>query len=119
MAEPSAAFGARLNETVAAGNCPWWVIESGWVVVWTLANALSGTALDSWVTLGVFGPRGNRSRCWERSKGRWLPAQHAFRCRRRKERRCGQSIRARSRRARVREAIYRGLAAGPDGGASL
>ena len=32
MASPSAAFGARLNETVMAGNCPWWVIESGSVV---------------------------------------------------------------------------------------
>jgi hypothetical protein len=32
MAPPSAAFGARLKETVIAGNWPWWVIESGSVV---------------------------------------------------------------------------------------
>src|SRR5260370_37230525 len=33
MAPPSEAFGARLNETVIDGNCPWCVIESGSVVV--------------------------------------------------------------------------------------
>src|SRR5260370_38612360 len=33
MAPPSAAFGARLNETGIDGNCPWCVIESGSVVV--------------------------------------------------------------------------------------
>jgi len=45
MAVPSDAFGARLNETVIDGNCPWCVIESGSVVISKRENALSGIAL--------------------------------------------------------------------------
>jgi hypothetical protein len=33
IALPSEACGARLNDTVIDGNCPWCVIESGSVVV--------------------------------------------------------------------------------------
>src|SRR5271170_2123219 len=45
IAPPSAAFGARLNETVIAGNCPWWLIESCWVLVSKCEKAPRGTAL--------------------------------------------------------------------------
>src|SRR6202035_4321137 len=45
MASPSAPFGARLNDTVIAGNCPWWFMESGSVVFTKYENALKGTAL--------------------------------------------------------------------------
>src|ERR1700733_14983605 len=45
IASPSAAFGARLNDTVMAGNWPWWLIESGSVVFSKCENAPSGTAL--------------------------------------------------------------------------
>src|SRR5271163_2815138 len=45
MAVPSDAFGARLNDTVMAGNCPWWVMASGSVAFSKCANALRGTAL--------------------------------------------------------------------------
>src|SRR5208282_200858 len=45
MAFPSAAFGARLNDTVMAGNWPWWVMESASVVFSKREKALSGTAL--------------------------------------------------------------------------
>ncbi len=40
---PSAAPGARLNDSVIAGNCPWWLTESGSSVVVKCANELSGT----------------------------------------------------------------------------
>src|SRR6202142_3906141 len=45
MALPSDAFGARLNETVIAGNWPWCVIERASVVFSKCAIALNGTAL--------------------------------------------------------------------------
>ena len=45
MASPNAALGARLNETVIAGNCPWWLMESASVVFSKCEKALSGTAL--------------------------------------------------------------------------
>ena len=45
MALPSEAFGARLNDTVMAGNCPWWVMASDSVVFSKCAKALSGMAL--------------------------------------------------------------------------
>src|SRR5580704_6616906 len=45
MALPSAAFGARLNDTVMAGNWPWWVTDSDSVVFSKCEKALSGTAL--------------------------------------------------------------------------
>ena len=45
IALPSAAFGARLKETVIAGNCPWWLMESGSLARSKCVNALSGTAL--------------------------------------------------------------------------
>src|SRR5580658_457081 len=45
MASPRAALGARLNDTVMAGNWPWWLIESASVVFSKWEKALSGTAL--------------------------------------------------------------------------
>src|ERR1700691_5812003 len=45
IASPSAAFGPRLNDTVTAGNWPWWLIESASVVFSKCEKALSGTAL--------------------------------------------------------------------------
>ena len=45
MALPRDALGARLNDTVIAGNCPWWVMASASVVFSKCATALSGTAL--------------------------------------------------------------------------
>ena len=45
MALPNAAFDARLNDTVIAGNWPWWLMESGSVVFSKCVKALSGTAL--------------------------------------------------------------------------
>jgi len=45
IASPSAAFGARLNDTVIDGNCPWWLMESASVVFSKCEKALSGTAL--------------------------------------------------------------------------
>ena len=47
MASPREAFGARLNDTVIAGNCPWWLIESSSVVLVKWQNALSGTSVLS------------------------------------------------------------------------
>src|ERR1700733_9118217 len=47
IALPNDAFGARLNDTVIDGNCPWCVIESGSVVVSKCENALSGMGLLS------------------------------------------------------------------------
>jgi hypothetical protein len=44
MAPPSAALDAKLNETVIAGNWPWWAIESGSVAVAKCEIAPSGTA---------------------------------------------------------------------------
>ena len=44
MASPRAAFGARLNDTVMAGNWPWWVMASASVVFSKWEKALSGTA---------------------------------------------------------------------------
>ena len=45
MALPKEAFEARLNDTVIAGNWPWWVMASGSVVFSKWENALRGTAL--------------------------------------------------------------------------
>src|ERR1700691_1240013 len=45
MASPRAAFGPRLKDTVIAGNCPWWLMESASVVFSKCEKALSGTAL--------------------------------------------------------------------------
>ena len=45
MALPRAAFGARLNDAVIAGNWPWWVITSGSVVFSKCEKAANGTAL--------------------------------------------------------------------------
>ena len=42
-ASPSEAPGARLNDRVVAGNCPWWLMTSGPVVSSTRVMALSGT----------------------------------------------------------------------------
>ena len=43
-ASPSAAPGARLNDSVVAGNCPWCVTDSGVAVGWILAMLGSGTS---------------------------------------------------------------------------
>src|SRR5580658_6901847 len=45
MALPRAAFEARLNDTVMAGNWPWCVMASGSVVFSKWAKALRGAAL--------------------------------------------------------------------------
>ena len=45
IAVPKAACGARLKDTVTAGNWPWWLIESASVVGVIVANVLSGTEL--------------------------------------------------------------------------
>ena len=45
MALPSAAFLARLNDTVIAGNWPWCVTARGSVVFSKWENALKGTEL--------------------------------------------------------------------------
>src|SRR5579871_6313849 len=55
MALPSDALGARLNETVTAGNCPWWLIESASVVDTACVNALSGMAVEPADEVEVFG----------------------------------------------------------------
>ncbi len=44
---PARRSGARLNETVIAGNWPWWLIESGSVRFSRCVNAPSGTALPA------------------------------------------------------------------------
>src|SRR6201987_1381034 len=45
IASPREVLGERLNETVTAGNCPWWLMESSSVVLSKWQNALSGTRL--------------------------------------------------------------------------
>src|SRR5580704_5601081 len=45
MASLSDLPGARLNEIVTAGNCPWWLIESDVVAVETDAKVESGTSV--------------------------------------------------------------------------
>src|SRR5580698_202185 len=45
VASPSDALGARLNEIVTTGNCPWWFTESAADRVSKCVNVLSGTAL--------------------------------------------------------------------------
>ena len=42
-AAPSETPGATLNDTVTAGNCPWWLMTSGAVVSVNCVNALKGT----------------------------------------------------------------------------
>ena len=66
MALPSAAFGARLNDTVIAGNWPWWVITRGSVVFSKCEKAPSGTAL---LMAEVEGLRSSPP-CSERSRAR-------------------------------------------------
>src|SRR5579884_930254 len=41
---PSETPGARLNDMVAAGNCPWWLMVSGVLVRSMLAIEVSGTS---------------------------------------------------------------------------
>src|SRR5579863_8309425 len=54
VASPSEAFGAKLNEIVTTGNCPWWLIARGAVVDSKCVNALSGTAAPfALLTLGM------------------------------------------------------------------
>ena len=43
-APPSETPGARLNDSVVAGNCPWWLIASGTATVSARVNAVSGTS---------------------------------------------------------------------------
>src|SRR5271169_4097832 len=59
IALPSAALGARLNDTVTEGNCPWRLMESGDWVRSKRVNAPSGTAfaeLDLLVAFEVLAP---------------------------------------------------------------
>ena len=43
MASPRATPGAVLKESVTAGNCPWWEMDSGETVGVMWVKALSGT----------------------------------------------------------------------------
>src|SRR3954469_1051087 len=52
-AAPSATPGARLNDTVTAGNWPWWVMVKGCVVSAIVAIASIGTALDRCAAAGA------------------------------------------------------------------
>src|SRR5205807_2179945 len=45
-ASPREAPGARLNEIVTAGNCPWWAMTSGAARSCTLATVASGTCAE-------------------------------------------------------------------------
>ena len=54
MAVPSEARGARLNEMVTAGNCPWCVIVSGCRTRLTWVKAFRGTALECCELVLVF-----------------------------------------------------------------
>ena len=47
---PSEAPGARLKESVTAGNWPWWLMASGAVLGAKRVKALSGT----WAPVGDF-----------------------------------------------------------------
>ena len=42
-ASPSDVPGDRLNDSVTAGNCAWWLMVSGALVVVTFVSACSGT----------------------------------------------------------------------------
>src|SRR5437870_405157 len=42
-ASPSETFGARLNDSVTTGNCPWWLTAMGAGVSSTREKALRGT----------------------------------------------------------------------------
>ena len=44
---PSAVPGARLKETVTAGNWPWWLMVSGATLLLNLATVLIGTCAPS------------------------------------------------------------------------
>src|ERR1700679_1117393 len=44
VASPRDAFGARVNDSVTTGNCPWWLTDSGAVLDSKCVKALSGTA---------------------------------------------------------------------------
>src|SRR5579859_3961582 len=50
MACPSEALGARLNERVTTGNCPWWFTVMGALISSKCVKAASGT----WPPLGNF-----------------------------------------------------------------
>src|SRR5271170_5054380 len=54
IAPPNEAPGARLNDIVTAGNCPWWLIESASGTLSTRVNALRGTALGGAVAVAAF-----------------------------------------------------------------
>src|ERR1700687_879050 len=59
IAPPSAALGARLNDTVTEGNCPWRLMERGDWVRSKRVNAPSGTAfaeLELPVTFEMLAP---------------------------------------------------------------
>src|SRR5580704_18061636 len=43
VASPSEAPGARLNESVTTGNCPWWLTASGAFVVFIRTKVEIGT----------------------------------------------------------------------------
>ncbi len=47
MAWPSDTPGARLNDSVTHGNCPWWLTDSGSVPGVARAMARSGTMPDA------------------------------------------------------------------------
>ena len=55
IAVPRDAFGARLNDTVTAGNCPWCVMASASVVSVMCVKALRGIARAPTEATEVFG----------------------------------------------------------------
>jgi hypothetical protein len=55
IAVPREALGARLNDTVTDGNCPWWLMESASLISEACVKALSGTAFAPVEEVDVFG----------------------------------------------------------------
>src|SRR4051812_49990720 len=55
-ASPSDTRGARLNDTVTAGNWPWRLMARGVVVISGVANALSGTGPPAAALAGLEPP---------------------------------------------------------------
>src|ERR1700722_3678366 len=55
IAVPNEALGARLNDTVTEGNCPWWLMERASVMGEAFVNAPRGIAFALVAVVPVFG----------------------------------------------------------------
>ena len=75
-ASPSEASLPRLNEMVTAGNCPWWLMVSGPVVVSKCAMALSGTWLALAARTAGFVPRAATGGCHRRRRALRSSGRH-------------------------------------------